>query len=96
VATDGLLEAFLERLEPRIAALRSGGFDGVSWAGRQVTTGRPVRLVTATADDTVLALGVDVLTGALVVTGEGRTGERQVLVGEITHVRLAQPVGTGL
>jgi BirA family biotin operon repressor/biotin-[acetyl-CoA-carboxylase] ligase len=85
-----LLEAFLERLEARVVALRSGDFDGVEWAERQATTGRLVRLVTGPDDETVVALGVDIETGALIVTrpGTGPAGERRVLVGEIRHVRL--------
>lgn len=85
-----LLEAFVERLEARIEALRAGRFDAAAWTERQVTTGRIVRLEHPDGDETVRAVGVDVVTGALVVAEPGAPdGRRQVLVGEISHVRLA-------
>jgi BirA family biotin operon repressor/biotin-[acetyl-CoA-carboxylase] ligase len=88
-----LLDIFLERLEPRVAGLRTGDFAGGTWAARQVTTGRTVRLETSTGDVSVLALGVDEESGALVVADpEDRVGERRVMVGEIRHVRLDRPL----
>jgi biotin-(acetyl-CoA carboxylase) ligase len=88
-----LLDVFLERLEPSIEALRAGDFAGGTWAARQVTTGRTVRLEAPAGDETVLALGVDEATGALIVADPGdRGGERRVVVGEIRHVRLGQPL----
>lgn len=94
-----LLDAFLGRLEVRLAALRGGRFDIADWAGRQLTTGRPVMLVDpAGVGTTVRALGVDAASGALVVEdGTSPDGERLVVVGEIRHVRLPEtpisPVG---
>lgn len=41
---DALLDGFLERVDGRIEALRSGFFDLDSWAGRQSVTGRLVTL----------------------------------------------------
>jgi BirA family biotin operon repressor/biotin-[acetyl-CoA-carboxylase] ligase len=88
-----LLEAFIERLESRVAALRAGRFGAPGWSERQVTTGRTVRLEHADRAETVQALGVDPLSGALVVADDTAPGGRRgVLVGEITHVRLADPV----
>ena len=88
-----LLDAFLERLEPGVEALRAGDFAGGTWAARQVTTGRTVRLDTSAGDASVLALGVDEETGALVVADpDVRGGERRVMVGEIRHARLDQPL----
>ena len=49
-----LLDVFLERLEPRVAGLRAGDFAGGTWAARQVTTGRTVRLETSAGDVSVL------------------------------------------
>jgi BirA family biotin operon repressor/biotin-[acetyl-CoA-carboxylase] ligase len=93
VESGRLLDVFLERLEPRVGALRAGDFAGTVWAARQVTTGRTVRLETSAGDVSVLALGVDEATGALVVAdGDDRRGERRVMVGEIRHVRLDQPL----
>jgi BirA family biotin operon repressor/biotin-[acetyl-CoA-carboxylase] ligase len=88
-----LLDGFLERLERRVGALRAGDFAGGTWVARQVTTGRIVRLETSAGDVTVLARGVDEATGALVVADpHGHGGERNVMVGEILHVRLDEPL----
>jgi BirA family biotin operon repressor/biotin-[acetyl-CoA-carboxylase] ligase len=90
-----LLDAFLGRLEVRIAALRGGRFDVGDWTARQLTNGRDVDLVAPDGSvETVRALGVDAASGALVVAGRsGDDGdERHVLVGEIRHVRLASPI----
>ena len=82
-----LLEAFLERLGPRVTELREGRFDGPGWSARQATTDRDVDLVDADGSRaTHRATGVDIETGALLVEG------RSVLVGEVAHVRLAPPV----
>jgi BirA family transcriptional regulator, biotin operon repressor / biotin---[acetyl-CoA-carboxylase] ligase len=92
VDSDRLLDGFLERLEPSVGALRAGDFAGGTWAARQVTTGRTVRLETSAGDETVLALGVDVATGGLIVADPDDRGvERRVVVGEIRHVRLDEP-----
>jgi BirA family biotin operon repressor/biotin-[acetyl-CoA-carboxylase] ligase len=85
-----LLAAFLRRLEAGIEGLRADRFDAAAWAGRQLTTGREVELIAPDgAATTVRALGVDGTTGALIVEDGGATsGRRQVVVGEIRHVRL--------
>ena len=85
-----VLDAFLPRLEAGIETLRADRFDAAAWAARQLTTGRDVELVAPDgAATTVRALGVDGTTGALVVAdGTAASGGRQVLVGEIRHVRL--------
>jgi BirA family transcriptional regulator, biotin operon repressor / biotin---[acetyl-CoA-carboxylase] ligase len=86
-----VLAGFLARLETRTEALRGGYFDVAGWSGRQLTNGLAVRLERPDgAVETTRALGVDATTGALVVAGRGsERDERQVLVGEIRHVRLA-------
>jgi BirA family biotin operon repressor/biotin-[acetyl-CoA-carboxylase] ligase len=84
-----LLDAFLERLEPRVLALREGQFDVAGWHDRQVTTGRMVTLE-GTGGEAVeaLAVGVDGASGALIVQDpDGR--EREVVAGEVARVRLA-------
>lgn len=92
-----LLDAFLGRIEARVEALRGGRFDVADWQARQLTTGRTVRLERPDGAETVRALGVDVSSGALIVEDEAApTGERSVLVGEVTHVRLATPAGTAV
>jgi biotin-(acetyl-CoA carboxylase) ligase len=81
-----LLDAFLGRLEVAIDAFREGQFDAAGWTERQVTTGRDVDLIAPDGTTTtVRATGVDPHTGALLVE------DRPVLVGEIRHVRLADP-----
>jgi BirA family transcriptional regulator, biotin operon repressor / biotin---[acetyl-CoA-carboxylase] ligase len=83
-----LLGAFFERLGSSVADLREGRFDGPGWSARQVTTDRDVDLVDADGSrTTVHATGVDPESGALLVN------QRSVLVGEIAHVRLTDPVG---
>ena len=85
-----LLDAFLTGLEVRTIDLRAGRFDVAGWAERQVTTGREVGLVAPDGALTrVRALGVDGATGALLVEDRGAPGgARQVLVGEIQHLRV--------
>jgi biotin-(acetyl-CoA carboxylase) ligase len=81
---DVLLDAFLDRLATRVEALRGGWFDVAGWTGRQLTSGRRVRLEHPDGTSEVIrAIDVDALTGALVVEGE-----RAVVVGEIRHVRV--------
>jgi BirA family biotin operon repressor/biotin-[acetyl-CoA-carboxylase] ligase len=96
VSAGDLLAAFLDRLELRLLALREGRFDVAGWHDRQVTTGRMVRLEgTGAAAEEVVAVGVDGATGALIVRGEDGT-EREVLVGEISRVRLADSKPKGV
>ena len=91
---DSLLGLFLERLESGVGELRGGHFDGAGWADRQVTTGRTVRLLSPDRDETVRVLGVDPTTGALIVEDASAAagGQRHVLAGEITHLRLPEPI----
>lgn len=97
IDVDVLLDGFIARLEPRIDALRAGVFDGAGWSARQVTTGRMVRLEAPAVVETVRALGVDPSTGALIVADpSAANGDRHVVVGEITHVRLAEPTVAGV
>jgi BirA family biotin operon repressor/biotin-[acetyl-CoA-carboxylase] ligase len=87
-----LVEQFLDRLEARLQGLRNGRFDGIGWTVRQATTGRTIRLETPAGTHEVRAIGVDAVTGALIVADPvGGDGERRVLAGEITRVRLATP-----
>lgn len=88
---EGLLEAFLMHLEPRVLGLRDGHFDVAGWHDRQISTGRMVRLEGPGAVvEEVRAVGVDGATGALLVEGPASPGaEREVLAGEVVHVRLS-------
>ena len=85
-----LLTSFVERLEARVETLREGRFDADGWSERQLTNGRPVRLEQPDGRaETVLAVGVDPQTGALLVGGDSPEAPlRQVLVGEIRHLRI--------
>jgi BirA family transcriptional regulator, biotin operon repressor / biotin---[acetyl-CoA-carboxylase] ligase len=85
-----LLDAFLSRLEVRIAALRGGRFDVADHVARQLTNGRLVRLEAHDGrSEVVRALRVDPVGGALVVEDASAPGgERHVVSGEIHHLRL--------
>jgi BirA family biotin operon repressor/biotin-[acetyl-CoA-carboxylase] ligase len=87
---DELLSAFLIRLEPRVLALRDGHFDVSGWHARQVTTGRTVRIEMPGGSAVEMrAVGVDGATGGLIVEDAAAPGgERELLVGEVSHVRL--------
>ena len=67
IDNDALLEAFLDRLEPRYDALRGGQFDAGGWSAAQRTTGHTV--VVDVGDETVTGkgTGVDPESGALLV-----------------------------
>ena len=72
---EALLDAWLDRLEPRYEALRLGRFDAGAWSSRQRTTGELVEVDATDGRMTALALGVDPETGALLLaspTGRGR------------------------
>ncbi len=59
-----------------IRALRAGRFDGLGWTVRQATTGRAIRLETQDGPEDLDAIGVDVVTGALIVA-DPRRGRRR-------------------
>jgi BirA family biotin operon repressor/biotin-[acetyl-CoA-carboxylase] ligase len=82
-----LLERFLDRLEARVHALRTGRFDRLGWTVRQATTGHAIRLETAAGSEDVIAVGVDPVSGALLVEDPNGGGERAVHAGEVVHVR---------
>ncbi len=95
-----LLEGFLDRLEPRLEALRSGRFPVGDWVDRQATTGRIVRLAEPGGGPSrdVRAVGVDPLAGGLVVVDPAAPGgERVILAGDVDRVRIvgdARPTTT--
>jgi BirA family biotin operon repressor/biotin-[acetyl-CoA-carboxylase] ligase len=92
-----LLDTFVARLEAGIEALRGGRFDSAAWSDRQLTNGRTIRLERPDGAEIVRALGVDAATGALVVADpDAPNGEQQVLVGEISHVRLPPAIVAGV
>ena len=94
VDREELLEGFLARLETRVEALRGGYFDVAGWTGRQLTSGRVVRLERSDGStDMVRALSVDATSGALLVAGsQPDAPERAVFAGEIRHLRVGPGV----
>lgn len=93
VDRDALLSAFLGGLESAVEALRAGRFPGELWADRQATTDRFIRLEQPDSSETARAIGVDTASGALIVgDATAPDGARQVFVGEVAHVRLADPL----
>jgi BirA family biotin operon repressor/biotin-[acetyl-CoA-carboxylase] ligase len=92
-----LLDAFVERLGHGVEDLRAGRFDSMAWSERQVTNGRMINLERHDGTEVIQAIGVDPMTGALVVADpHTASGQRHVLVGEIRHVRLAPAVAAGV
>jgi BirA family biotin operon repressor/biotin-[acetyl-CoA-carboxylase] ligase len=86
---EALLVGFIGRLEGRFEALRAGYFDLDEWTARQITTGRRVSVQSGTATEDLVAVGVDGASGALVVADPSAPdGEREVLSGEITRIRI--------
>ncbi len=92
-----LLQVFIERLEPAIHGLRAGRFEAAEWQHRQLTTGRLIRLEQPEGSRIVHALGVDIATGALIVDDPHDVrGQRAILVGDISYIRLADPATAGV
>jgi BirA family biotin operon repressor/biotin-[acetyl-CoA-carboxylase] ligase len=92
-----LREAFATGLVGGIEGLRAGRFDRAAWAERQLTTGRTIRLELGDQTEMAQAVGVDTDTGALrIADPTTQSGERQVLVGEISHVRIADSASVGV
>ena len=90
---EALLEAFLSRMETRLAALRAGRFDVAGWTDRQVTTGHLVSLASLNGEvEHLRALGVDGASGALVVADPDEprsSGGRLLHAGEVLNLRLS-------
>jgi hypothetical protein len=88
VDRDALLGGFLDRLAPRLEALRGGRFDAGGWAERQRTTGRGLTIDLGGRAIEGTGEGVDPGTGALLV----RIGAEIVAVdaGEVVRCRVAE------
>ena len=83
-----LLDAFIDRLEPRYEALRSGRFDAGGWSTRQRTTGSAVEVAATDGLVRGIATGVDPDTGALLVETDG--SEVSVDTGEVVRCRVLE------
>jgi BirA family biotin operon repressor/biotin-[acetyl-CoA-carboxylase] ligase len=87
IERDALLDAWLDRLEPRYEALRMGRFDAGGWSARQRTTGHTVEVDGPDGRLVAEAVGVDPDTGALLVdTHDG--GQRSIESGDVTRCRV--------
>ncbi|MBA3779504.1 MAG: biotin--[acetyl-CoA-carboxylase] ligase [Chloroflexi bacterium] len=86
VDRENLLEAFLDRLEPRYEALQAGHFDAGGWSTRQRTTGREVEILVGPEIVAGTAVGVDPERGALLV--ETSEGQRAIDSGDVIRCRV--------
>jgi BirA family transcriptional regulator, biotin operon repressor / biotin---[acetyl-CoA-carboxylase] ligase len=86
VDRDRLLQAFLDRLEPRYESLRGGRFDAAAWSTRQRQTGHRVEVASGEQLVEGLAVGVDPASGALLVERDGRRIELDS--GEVVRCRI--------
>ena len=91
---EAMLDGFLARLASSVRDTRRSGFQEAEWVRRQVTTGRVVDLIAPDGSHSVArATGVDPESGALLVEDPETPGSsRPVLVGEISHVRITDPI----
>lgn len=89
-----LAATFVDRLKPRVQALRGGRFDAAGWRERQASIGRLIDLAEADGrTSTVRAIDVDATGGALVVEDTSAPdGRRSVVVGEVLQAHVAEPV----
>jgi BirA family biotin operon repressor/biotin-[acetyl-CoA-carboxylase] ligase len=86
---DALLDAWLDRLEPRYEALQTGHFDAGAWSTRQRTTGHSVEVDLGGARLTGTAQGVDPESGALLVRGHDGTTQ-PIGSGEVIRCRIVE------
>ncbi len=85
VDRDALLDAFLDHLEPRYEALRSGWFDQGAWWTRQLLTNRQVTVAVGGTIVVGEAAGVNPETGALLVetAGDAAAGAAATTAGRL-------------
>lgn len=91
---DALLDAWVDRLEPRYEALRQGRFDSGAWSGRQRTTGELVEVDGAGGRINARAIGVDPESGSLLLAGVDGSGPRVIDSGDVTRCRVVHMPGT--
>jgi BirA family transcriptional regulator, biotin operon repressor / biotin---[acetyl-CoA-carboxylase] ligase len=90
---DVLLDAWVDRLEPRYEALRGGRFDAGAWSSRQRTTGELVEVDGADGRIHARALGVDPESGSLLLAGADGAGPRVIDSGDVTRCRVVHMPG---
>lgn len=94
VDREQLLDRFLARVDVRSRALRMGSFDALGWSTRQLTTGRLVRLdLPSGQSEVVRALRADPMTGGLIVEDPSHPGGREVVSGDVHHLRVEPTSG---
>jgi BirA family transcriptional regulator, biotin operon repressor / biotin---[acetyl-CoA-carboxylase] ligase len=94
VDRDALLEAYLDRLEPRYEALLAGSFDSGGWSTRQRTTGRHVEVDVGDRRLEGVASGIEPDSGALLV--ETPDGRHVIRSGDVVRCRIVElPVRRG-
>ena len=87
IDNDALLEAFIDRLEPRYEGLLSDQFDAAGWSVAQRTTGRTVVVDVGGSQISGKGVGVDPDSGALLVQQE--MGEQIAIdSGEVVRCRV--------
>ncbi|MFN8619474.1 MAG: biotin--[acetyl-CoA-carboxylase] ligase [Chloroflexota bacterium] len=89
IERDALLEAWLDRLEPRYEALRAGRFDAGGWSARQRTTGHRVEVDAGEEHLAGQAMGVDPASGALLLELPDGSS-RAIGSGEVTRCRIVE------
>jgi BirA family transcriptional regulator, biotin operon repressor / biotin---[acetyl-CoA-carboxylase] ligase len=90
---EALLEAWVDRLEPRYESLRRGRFDAGGWSSRQRTTGELVEVDGPGGRLTARAVGVDPDTGSLQLAETGRSGLMVIDSGDVTRCRVVKLPG---
>ncbi len=93
VDRDVLLDAWVDRLEPRYEALRRGRFDSGSWSSRQRTTGELVEVEGTGGRVHARALGIDPESGSLLLAGVDGSGPRIIDSGDVTRCRVVHMPG---
>jgi BirA family biotin operon repressor/biotin-[acetyl-CoA-carboxylase] ligase len=91
---EALLEAWVDRLEPRYSALTVGRFDSGAWSARQRTTGELVEVDSHSGRINARALGVDPETGSLLLAGAAGAPPTVIDAGDVTRCRVISGLGT--
>ncbi len=90
---DVLLDAWIDRLEPRYESLRQGRFDSGAWSSRQRTTGELVEVDAQVGRINARAIGVDPETGSLLLSGRNGEPTQVIDAGDVTRCRVVNMPG---